>query len=258
MTSLELVKKEKDRIRFLLKNAKPEFASCLRTFIMSYVPTLAINEVEIFKNSSVLYDEIIAHRLGLIPLTTDLKSYNLPEECKCAGKGCSLCQVKLTLKAKGPSVVLASQLKAKDPKVKPVYPEMPIVKLLENQELEIEATATLGLGSEHTKWSPGLVWYIYNPKVKVNNEHEKFPILSKRFPKKIFKDGKISKELIEELAIYDAIEGIAPEIVSIEYDQNAFLFFLEHWGQLSPKEMIKEALKRINKSLNQLSSLIKS
>jgi len=107
---------------------------------------MAIEDVEVRKNSSSLYDEMIAHRLGLIPLTTDLKSYNLPSECKCEGKGCARCQLVLTLSAKGPGIVYSSSLKSKDPKVKPVFDNFPIVKLLKGQEIELEATATLGTG----------------------------------------------------------------------------------------------------------------
>ncbi len=57
------------------------------------VPTMAIEDVEFRKNNSILYDEIIAHRLGLVPLKTDLKSYNLPEKCKCKGEGCARFQL---------------------------------------------------------------------------------------------------------------------------------------------------------------------
>ena len=64
--------------------------------MLTEIPVMAIDEVIILKNDSPLYDEIIAHRLGLIPLKTDLESYKLPEECECEGYGCSLCQVSLT------------------------------------------------------------------------------------------------------------------------------------------------------------------
>ena len=93
------------------------YLNTIRRFMMEEVPVMAIEDVEFKKNSSVLYDEIIAHRLGLLPLSTDFKSYTLPEKCSCKGEGCARCQLKLTLKGKGPGTVYASDIKTKDPKV---------------------------------------------------------------------------------------------------------------------------------------------
>jgi len=150
---------KKNRLIFSLKGADTAYANTLRRIMGFEVPVMAIEEVEFRKNTSILYDEMISHRLGLIPLTTDLKSYNMMSECKCKGAGCASCTVKLILKAQGPCTVYSSDIKSKDPEIKPVYGKMPIVKLLEGQELEFEATAILGQGREHSKWCPGLVFY---------------------------------------------------------------------------------------------------
>ena len=83
--------KEKNKLSFVLINSTPSFANAIRRAIVEEVPTMAIEEVEFRKNNSILYDEIIAHRLGLLPLTTDLKSYTISSECKCEGKGCARC-----------------------------------------------------------------------------------------------------------------------------------------------------------------------
>src|SRR3989338_9111589 len=142
-------------------------ANALRRTVINEVPSMAIEDVEFRKNNSLLYDEMIAHRLGLIPLKTDLKSYNLPEECTCKGEGCAKCQAVATLKVKGPKMVLASELKFKDPAIKPAFPDMPIVLLLKNQELELEATAVLGKGKVHSKWIPAHVHYKYKPVIEI-------------------------------------------------------------------------------------------
>src|SRR3990167_7863048 len=117
--------KENNKLSFVLINITASFANILRRTIIEETPVMAIEEVEFRKNNSILYDEIIAHRLGLLPLTTDLKSYNLPEECKCKGKGCARCQLKLTLNAKGPCIVYASDMKTRDVSIKPVYQKTP-------------------------------------------------------------------------------------------------------------------------------------
>ncbi|MEM5773134.1 MAG: hypothetical protein QXL86_02815, partial [Candidatus Aenigmatarchaeota archaeon] len=82
-------------------------------------------------------------------------------ECKCEGKGCSRCQVELILKEKGPKLVCAGDLKSKAKDVKPVFDKIPIVELFDDEELQFEATAQLGLGREHVKWQAAVVGYNY-------------------------------------------------------------------------------------------------
>ena len=150
---------KKNRLVFSVKGVDTAYANTLRRIMGFEVPVMAIEDVEFRKNTSILYDEMIAHRLGLVPLTTDLKSYNMMSECKCKGAGCASCTVKLVLKAQGPCTVYTSDIKSKDPEIKPAHGKMPIVKLLEGQELEFEATAVLGQGKDHSKWATGLIYY---------------------------------------------------------------------------------------------------
>jgi len=239
------------RVKFAVKDITPAVANTLRRCVLDHVPTMAIEDVEFSKNSSVLYDEVIAHRLGLLPLRTDLKAYNLPEECSCGAVGCSKCTLKLTLKVKGPCTAYAEDLKSKDPKVKPVYPKTPITKLLKGQELELEATAILGRGKQHAKFSPGLLWYQYKPKITVNNEHPKFADFKEKFPPQVFKDNKIDKKLMEELDLVDACDSVNEEIVKVEYDSSAIVFYVEPWGQLTPKEMLTAAIDEFQTILKQ-------
>ena len=88
-----------DRLIFSLKGVDTAYANTLRRIIGFEVPVMSIEDVEFRKNTSILYDEVITHRLGLIPLSTDLKAYNMISEYKCKGAGCASCTVKLTLKA---------------------------------------------------------------------------------------------------------------------------------------------------------------
>lgn len=255
---IRLFENDKQKLSFGLKDSNPAFANALRRIIKEEVPVMAIEDVEFKKNNSILYDEVISHRLGLIPLTTDLKSYNLPEECKCEGKGCARCQLKLTLKAKGPGIAYASEIKSKDPAVKPVFPKIPIVKLLSGQTIEFEATAQLGKGKDHMKWSPGHVFYTYMPKITVNHDQEKFDKFADRYPPQIFgKDGKIDRNLINSPALIDACEGICEDLVKVERDPKSFVFYVESWGQLTPKKMVKEAADIFEKKLDEVISLAK-
>jgi DNA-directed RNA polymerase subunit D len=122
---------------------------------------MAIDEVVIIENSSIMYDELIAHRLGMIPLKTDLTRYVLPEECDCkSALGCPRCRVLLVLDAEATDktrVVYSGDLKSEDEFVKPISNSIPIVKLAPRQVIKLEAYARLGKGKEHAKWQPTTV-----------------------------------------------------------------------------------------------------
>ena len=237
---IELLKKDKKigRVTFALKNMTPALANALRRIMMEAVPSMAIEDIEFVQNDSVLYDEVLAHRLGLIPLTTDLKGYEIKkaEDEYSAKNSC-----KLILRAKGPCTVYAEDLKSKDPKIKPVYPKIPIVKLLKGQELELEATATLGVGKDHVKFSPCLAWYTYKAKATVNNNHKEFEKFKDKYPPQIFSNGKIDAKLIEQHNLYEACDGVNEEIVKIERDPTTIIFNIEPWGQLNPNEILASA-----------------
>jgi len=159
---VKILEKNGNEIKFSVEGLTPGFANALRRIMMSEVPTMAIEWVDFKKNDSVLPDEIIANRLGQIPLTFDKKAYDLPSECKCDGKRCSRCQIELVLKKKGPGFVYAEDLKSSAKDVKPVFEKIPIVELFEDEELQFEAIAQLGLGKDHAKWQAAIVGYNYD------------------------------------------------------------------------------------------------
>jgi DNA-directed RNA polymerase subunit D len=153
------MKKEGETITFTVAGITAQMANALRRTVISDIPVMAIEEVTFQDNSSILNDEVLAHRLGLLPLKTDLKTYNTKSECTCKGKGCGKCTAILTLDIQGPKTVYAEDLKPTDPEITPVHPKTPIVKLTENQKIKLEAKAILGRGSDHTKWQAGIASY---------------------------------------------------------------------------------------------------
>lgn len=237
-------------------------ANTLRRLMMNEVPIMAIEKVEFKQNSSIMYDEMLAHRMGLTPLVTDAKNYNLPEECTCEGAGCAKCQAEFTLTAKGPCTVYAKDLKCKDPKIKPVYPDLPLVKLLENQEVELSATAQLGFGKEHTKWASGLVSYKQKPTLKIGKADTK---TVSQAVKKLGLDAvseKSGKLVVDETKLAlsaspEAYEDLDREI-QIEFSKDTFIFTVESWGQLSPQDIMALAIERMNKYCKEFEKLVKA
>ncbi|MEM5820948.1 MAG: DNA-directed RNA polymerase subunit D [Candidatus Aenigmatarchaeota archaeon] len=159
---VKILERNSDEIKIKVTNIVPSIAAMIRRSIIAEIPTMAIEWVDFYKNDSVLPDEIVAHRLGLIPLSFDKKIHTLPNKCECGGKGCPRCQVKLYLYKKGPGYVYSGDLKTSDESVKPIYDKIPITYLNEDEEIELEAIAQLGLGKEHAKWQAGNCGYSYN------------------------------------------------------------------------------------------------
>jgi DNA-directed RNA polymerase subunit D len=147
-----------DSVTIQLDGIDRSYANAVRRFCISEVPAMAIDDVVILENSSVLYDEILAHRLGMIPIKTDLERYNLPEECDCGNPlGCHKCRVLFVLDAKGKekvSTVQSGDLVSEDREIRPVSESIPLVKLALGQSVKLEAYARLGKGKEHAKWQP--------------------------------------------------------------------------------------------------------
>ncbi len=256
----ELLSQKNNVTKILLKKTNYAFVNMLRKFILSEVPTMAIDIVEFRKNSSVLYDEIIAHRLGLIPLVTDLESYNIREECTCKGEGCAKCTIYLTCKVKGPKLVLASDMKSKDPKIVPAIPNIPIVNLLKDQELEFEAMAVLGKGKNHAKWSPGYAYYRNMPKIKINKSPENKEDIAKFCPAGVFSvsAGKLKIEKEDACILCGDCEERSNGDVSVEANENEFMFTLESWGQLTPKEIFESCLTEVRKKLENMEKSIET
>jgi len=158
MPSIDVIESDPSRLRIRLKGVDRSYANAIRRIAISQVPTMAIDDVVILENSSVMFDELIAHRLGLIPLKTDLDRFNLPEDCDCKiALGCPKCRVLLVLDAEATDkvkTVTSGDLVSEDPEIKPISDTIPIVKLAPGQKVKLEAYARLGKGIEHAKWQP--------------------------------------------------------------------------------------------------------
>jgi DNA-directed RNA polymerase subunit D len=263
---VEFLGKEKNnKLSFLLKNSSPVYANTLRRLMVEEVPTMAIEDVEIRENSSALYDEILAHRLGLVVLETDLKSYNLPNECGCKGAGCAKCTLKLTLSAKSekdPVEVYASALKSKDPKVVPVYDKTLIAILYPGQKIKLEATAVLGQGKDHAKFSPGLFFYKYVPEITINKNCDNCGECIKECPKAVFKQEK-GKVIVNEDNLYDChlcngcVDVCPKQALTVKGSESDFVFTVETWGSLSSKKIVEKATEIFEEKLKEFEKLLK-
>ncbi|MFB6144305.1 MAG: hypothetical protein ABEJ98_03260 [Candidatus Nanohaloarchaea archaeon] len=143
---VETVEEGDDVLKLRISGINEAVANSLRRAMATKVDTLAVSQLEISRNESGLYDEMLANRVGQIP-------FNIPENVDREDT------VHIALKQEGPGTVLAEDLKADNDEAEPVNPEAVIVELKEDQGIEFEADAELGTGQEHAKHQGGTIGY---------------------------------------------------------------------------------------------------
>ncbi len=254
---MKIINKTDEKLVLEFSNANAAEVNTFRRMIVSGVPVMAIEEVEFVKNDSALVDEIVANRLGLIPLVTPVNTHNKREDCKCDGKGCPLCQVELSLDVMGPCVVYSSELVSQDEKIKPAFDNMPITRLLDGQELKFNAIAVMGDGKEHMKYAPAIAFYHHKPKFIINNDEAKLNKFRDQYPEAAIKDGKFDEEALLNDKLYDACEGVCDDLLKIEYEKDKFIFYLESFGQMTASEVMLTALEKFNDKLSDFEKSMK-
>ncbi len=233
----KLISNENNEAKLELDDMPVSLVNALRRFIINSVETLAIEDVTVYKNSSTMYDEILASRLGLIPLKTPVNSKKKTFNFK--------------LKAIGPKNVYASDLVPEDPEVKPVYDKMLIIKLKDGESIDLEATAVFGSGQDHAKFTPAHVFHHFYPIIKITNKEVKEASkIASLCPRDVLEgeDGKLSvkKGKLQDCILCMACQDYAGEDI----------FEIESWGQLTIKEIFEQAFSKMEEELGQIEKSI--
>ncbi|MEK6929022.1 MAG: DNA-directed RNA polymerase subunit D [Nanoarchaeota archaeon] len=230
---MEVIEKTPERIAMRLEITE-SLANAIRRSVAE-VPTLAIDDVEIFKNDSAVYDEVLAHRLGLIPLKTE--------------KGMSSkTKIDLKLSKEGPGLVYAGDLKGP---VDAVYEKIPIT-LLGEGKVELVATAILGKGIEHAKYTPGLCYYRSILEVKSSPEIDKIVEKSKGAIKNQKQGSKWLCDLND--AEINAIEKIDKEAIK---NSKEIILIVESYGNMAAKDILLKAIDALCDNLDEFEKELK-
>jgi DNA-directed RNA polymerase subunit D len=252
--NLTLKQTDEHKSIFEINDASVAYVNTLRRLCMKHVPTMAIDTIEVHENDSGLFDEILAHRLGLIALNTEPGTFNMAEP---DAEKSAATHAEFTLDVQGPLTVRAEHLEPENETVAPVHEDSVIVELLEDQSISLIATARLGTGDEHSKYDPCLASYYYKPRITVDNSVDNLNDKLDELPPQIVEDGQIQKDLINTPELIDACEDVN-DAVTIEYDDNTtdFIFTIEPWGQLTSEQIISEALRVYNDQLDEFNNLL--
>lgn len=157
----EFVDRDDRKARIVVRGLTPAFANGIRRAMVADVPTFSIDTVRFVENSSVMFDEMIGLRLGLVPLTTPLDDFDIGDE------------VTLALDVSGPATAYSGDIETSDPMVEAADANVPIIELKEGQRIELEADAVLDRGKEHAKHQGGVsVGYRHLQRIEVVGDDE--------------------------------------------------------------------------------------
>ena len=235
---------------FLVRGVTPAFANGIRRAMIADVPTLSIDTVRVIENSSVMFDEQIALRLGLVPLTTP-DDYE-PDDI-----------VTLAIDVEGPATAYSGDLVSSDEKVQPAEENVPIIDLKEGQRLELEADARLGYGKDHAKHQGGVaVGYRHLQRVEVVGDKGEFESEEPEIIRGVIEDRGMSEtsqaagddgELVKAETFDNDLTARYPgKEVIVEDVPNAFVFDVETDGSMSIDELVLKAVESLHARADEL------
>ncbi len=238
---METINKKDNQIVFKAK-IDGSLVNAIRRYV-GEIPILAVDEVEISKNDSPLYDETISHRIGLIPIKT---SKDVNEKTK----------AKLKLSVKKEGNVYSGELTGD---VEVVYAKIPITILTKDQELELIALVRAGKGEEHARFSPGLMFYRDVAEVIMDKAFK--DQIKKICPANEIKEkgDKIIVVDDKEKEICDICEGLSErekkKSETIYGDE--IVISIESFGQIDVKDIFKKSIGALKKDLAGIGKKIK-
>jgi DNA-directed RNA polymerase subunit D len=260
---IQIEKLEPKKAVMTIDDAEIYILNTLRRIMLSEIPKLAIHDVVIYDNTSALFDEIISHRLGLIPIPTDLGILSYRDDCTCDGKGCPNCTVRYTLSKEGAGVVYSGDLVPAEKSWAITEKKIPIVELFNDQRLILEVESVLGIAKNHAKWqlviAPGYRFVptiTFDPKSKIDVEE-----FVDELPAGIvtIKDNTLVLSDISKLPVLESyIETENADFITVTKDPRSIQFHFETDGSIPADMTMIHALKIFKAKLDEFESSLKN
>jgi len=268
---LNIIELQDRYIRFEIDGIDYSIANMLRRTLINDIPKLAIKNVTFhlgsiqkidkdgkehtYNSSSPLFNEIISHRLGLIPLPTDL-NMKFREDCSHPpDQACPLCTVTYTLTKYGPDTVYSGDLiPVGDPSFAPIEKGIPIVKLNETQALLIDAEAIMGTAKEHARWqvTSGVSYKYHREFLIPKIEGDIIEKIKKDCPKNIIKENDTGLIVTDDIPCKHIASLYRLENIKITEDDSRFIFQFETDGSLTAKQTLLYAIKRLKERTSKI------
>jgi DNA-directed RNA polymerase subunit D len=241
---VEFVEREDREARFLVRGITPAFANGIRRAMIADVPTMAIDTVRFIENSSVMFDEQLALRLGLVPLTTPPEGEFGEDEA-----------VTLSIDVEGPATAYSGDLVSSDELVQPADENVPIIELKDGQRLEAEADAVVNRGKNHAKHQGGVaVGYRHLQRVEVVDDLPEFQEQESQIIRGVIEE---EGELVSTSEFGHDLSARYPgKEVRIEDVPNAFVFHVETDGSFDVEELVTRAAETIEARATELEEAV--
>lgn len=228
---VEIVTQSPGRALLHVKKTSVATVNAIRRAIISQLPCFAVDEVDFYENNSAFYNEYIANRIGMVPLTFDAKA-------------AADAKISLQVNTAGPGMVTSKDLVSSDAAIKPVNDDFPIADLADGQRLRLEAWAVRGTAKTHAKFQCATASYAYYPVFSLKKTAAAKEFLA-RVPKKMLgENGEVNPwhaELVEEFIERNPGNG------EFSFKDDEFLFTIESYNDIPAAEHFKTALDVVKK-----------
>ena len=239
---VEFIDRDERDARFVVRAITPAFANGIRRAMIADVPTFSIDTVRVIENTSVMFNEQIGLRLGLVPLSTDLDDFEIGDE------------VTLSLSVDGPSTAYSSDIVSSDALVEPADDNIPIIDLKDGQRLEVEADAVLDTGTEHAKHQGGVaVGYRHLQRVEVVGDAADWEDEPNILRGVIEEDGDLVPTESFSNDLSRRYPGKEVEVTDVE---NAFVFHVETDGSFTTDELLVRAVETLRDRATELKDAV--
>ena len=284
MVKVTIIEESDDKIKILLADTDRALVNSIRRSLISDTPKMAIDQVrfemgtieqedQVWETTGPLPDEVIAQRLAMIPIPTRHEEFHFQHECpNCAelveeDRGCPMCTMIYTCKAFGSkegTMVTAKDLNYlgdSSLEIPELYKSIAITKLFNGQMVEFYATAIMGRGRDHAKWSPACGVAFEPRKIGIINNKTKAKILwdlKLGITAKDFTDGKLEDYFkVEELKsqLHHVGEGTEEsrefkDAITLEDIPGEFVLSFETDGSMTPRTAFNMAVKELAGKFN--------
>ena len=268
---VKVLSHDENNLVIRVSNTTPAFVNSIRRTVLSEVPTLAIDEVVFEYNDSVLWDEVLAHRLALIPLRMGEETYDALRDCyENQENDCNVIfsldeeaveRVKTVysghLRFEG---IEGSVLSGENFDIEPLSKKIPIVKLGRGQRLKLIAIAKMGVGKFHAKWQPvSVAAYKFKPVIKILRQpgEKRAEEIIKTCPRRIFgfSNGKLVVLNEDSCTLCRECQDKFPDYVRVGWDNSIAIMKFEGLGILPIHKILDVAVSILEKKIDRFVKL---
>jgi len=262
------------------KDVNYSFVNSIRRSLVSMVPCLALHEIDFhmgslgsyvdeesgdereYESISAMFNEIVAHRIGMLPVPTDEKTIeafgdSIDDDTKQP-------DIMYSLHKQGPCTVYSGDLEPVSGDTSLVIPEtnVPLVKLAEGQAILVYAKAKIGNAQKHTKWQCAVAPRFYQaPTINVSSGKGSKAIFDIIDKKNFKKKGK-SHVIDNPVEAHEALRKLeqlwndkeAKEAMEVSTKKDHFIFEFETNGAMKAKLALEQALKALDGHCNEFAS----